>query len=136
MNKIFLIVLTSLLATNVWADSVADSKQLLCASSQVSMCFENGECHVVAPWEVNVPQFTVVDLDKKTISTTKGSEEQRTTPFNHMSRVDGLIYVQGFEAGRAFSIIIDEAMGTLTASIARDGMSVSVFGNCTDADIQ
>lgn len=135
MNKILFALFSGLLASSAWADNIADSDQLLCASSQVSMCFENGECHVVAPWEVNVPQFIVVDLDKKSISTTKGSAEQRTTPFSHMSKADGLVYLQGFEAGRAFSIVIDAAIGTLTASVARDGLSVSVFGNCTDADI-
>lgn len=135
MNKILLGLFTGLLASSAWGDSVADSQRLLCSSSQVSMCFETGQCHVVMPWEVSVPQFIVVDLKKKTVATTKGSAEQRMTPISNMSKADGLIYLQGFEAGRAFSFIIDETLGTLTASIARDGLSVSVFGNCTDADI-
>ena len=49
--------------------------------------------------------------------------------------VDGLIYLQGIEGARAFSFVIDESTGSLTASIARDGISVNVFGACTDADL-
>jgi len=39
------------------------------------------------------------------------------------------------EGGRAFSFVIDEATGLLTVAVARDGLSVSVFGACTDADV-
>jgi hypothetical protein len=45
------------------------------------------------------------------------------------------IVLQGVEAGRAFSFVIDEATGLLTVAVASDGMSVSVYGACTDADI-
>ncbi len=43
--------------------------------------------------------------------------------------------MQGIEQERAFGFVIDEASGLLTASVARDGLAVSVFGACTDADI-
>lgn len=38
-------------------------------------------------------------------------------------------------SGRAFSFVIDEATGHMTVAVSRDGLSVSVFGACTDADI-
>ena len=40
------------------------------------------------------------------------------------------------EAGRAFSFVIDEVTGLLTAALADDGLSLSVFGDCTDADVK
>lgn len=49
-------------------------------------------------------------------------------------RVEGLIYLQGIEGGRAFSFVIHEATGRLAAAIARDGLAVTVFGACTDKD--
>jgi hypothetical protein len=47
----------------------------------------------------------------------------------------GSLCLQGIEGARAFSFVIDESTGSLTASIARDGISVNVFGACTDADL-
>ena len=36
---------------------------------------------------------------------------------------------------RAFSFVIEEASGHMTVAIARDGLSVTVFGVCTDKDV-
>ena len=49
--------------------------------------------------------------------------------------MDGLIYLQGIEGRRAFSIVVDEESGRMTVAVSRDGISVSVFGACTDTDI-
>jgi hypothetical protein len=87
------------------------------------------------PWELDMPQFVVIDLKKKLLSTTKASGENRSTPINYLLRQDQEIILQGVEAGRAFSFIIDELTGLLTAAVARDGVSVAVYGACTDADI-
>jgi hypothetical protein len=43
--------------------------------------------------------------------------------------------LQGVENNRAYSILIEEDSGLLSAAIARDGITMSVFGACTDADI-
>ena len=77
----------------------------------------------------------LVDTKKRTVSTTKASGLDRSTEFTMLKREDGLISVQGVEAGRAFSFVIDELTGRLTAAIARDGLTVTVFGACTDADL-
>ena len=45
------------------------------------------------------------------------------------------IYLQGKEGERTFSFVIDEYSGHMTVAIVRDGISVTVFGACTDADI-
>lgn len=82
-----------------------------------------------------MPEFVVIDLKKKTISTTKASEQNRSTPFTSISRSEGRIYLQGLESERAFSFVIDEASGRLTAAVARDGIAVNVFGACTVTDL-
>ncbi len=117
------------------ADDVADSDKLLCSTSQLVVCFENGECMTMQPWEIGVPQFVVVDTKKKLISTTKASGENRSTPIQTLRREDSTIFLQGVEAGRAFSFSIDEQTGLLTVAVSRDGLTVSVFGACTDSDI-
>jgi hypothetical protein len=131
-----LVALTLLaISSLVVADDVTDSDQLLCSAGEVVVCFEGGECMEVLPWELNVPQFVVVDLKKKTISTTKASGENRSTPIRTLNRDGEAIVFQGIEAGRAFSFTIDKRTGLLTVAVSRDGLTVSVFGACTDTDL-
>lgn len=117
------------------ADDVTDSNRLICAASEVVVCFEGAECTKVLPWEMNMPQFVVIDLKKKSISTTKASGEDRSTPIKMLDRDGEQIVLQGFERGRAFSFTIDKLTGLLTVAISRDGFTASVFGACTDSDV-
>lgn len=117
------------------ADDVSNSDRLVCSASEVTVCFESSDCVDVMPWELDMPQFLIVDLKKKTLSTTKASGENRSSPINHLQRDEQEIILQGVEAGRAFSFVIDKLTGLLTVAVARDGMSVSVYGACTDANL-
>ena len=117
------------------SDNLEGVDELLCAAGNVQICFENNECYAVQPWELSMPDFVVIDTKEKTVSTTKASGENRSTPFSSVERSNGLIYLQGIEGGRTFSFVIEENSGHLTIAIVRDGVSVSVFGVCTDSDV-
>ena len=134
MKQTVLISVLAFAASAAFADNIEGVDRLLCATSRIVVCFEDGDCIDVLPWEIDVPQFVVIDAKKKTLSTTKASGENRSTPIRTLQRDDGTIILQGIEQGRAFGFVIDEESGLLTVSVARDGMSVSVFGACTDAD--
>ena len=134
MKPYLQISVLTLVASAAFADNVENSDKLLCSTSRVVVCFEGGECFDMPAWEMNIPQFIVVDEKKSTISSTKASGENRSTPIRSFQREEGLIIFQGIEEGRAFSVVVDELTGILTAAISRDGASVSVFGACTDAD--
>ena len=124
-----------LIAGIATAENLAGVDRFICSSAQAQICFETGECFSAIPWELDVPDFIVVDLDKKTVSTTEASNLNRSSDFSKVEKADGVIYVQGIEDGRAFSFVIHESTGHMTAAIARDGFSVTVFGACTDVDI-
>jgi len=119
----------------VQADNLEGVDEMICAAAQVQICIENDTCYAASPAELGVPDFVVIDTKKKTISTTKASNENRSTSFTSVSKDDGLIYLQGIEGQRAFSFVIDEATGRMTVAVSRDGLSVSVFGACTDTDL-
>ena len=53
-----------------------------------------------------------------------------------MSRTGGKIFLQGVENGRAFSFLINEATGSLTVAVSRDGVAVAAFGSCTNAKVE
>jgi hypothetical protein len=107
---------------------------MICAEAQVQICIENDTCYSATPAQLDVPDFVIIDTAKKTISTTKASNQDRSTAFTSVERVEGLIYLQGIEGGRAFSFVIDEESGRMTVAISRDGLAVNVFGACTDTD--
>ena len=113
------------------ADNLKGAAKLLCSTGQLAACFDDGECEHAAPWALNVPAFIEVDLAKKQLSTTPASGENRTSPIRSLERTEGRIVIQGIEGGRAFSFLIDEESGALTAAVARNGVGVVVFGNCT-----
>lgn len=113
------------------ADDLTGQQEFLCTAVQVNVCNDDGECSTDQPWNLNIPQFIEVSLKDKKLSTTKASGENRSTPIKNLERADGLIVVQGFENGRAFSFLITEKTGMLVASVAREGKAVAVFGACT-----
>jgi len=113
------------------ADDLTGADRFLCAPGEVTVCAMDGECASGPPWEFNVPDFIEVDLEDGMLRTTEASEENRQTPIPRIIREDGMIVLQGFEMGRAFSFFIDEGSGEMTAAAARDGIFVGAFGVCT-----
>jgi hypothetical protein len=95
------------------------------------VCTGDQECESGPPWAWNIPQFVEVDLETKMLSTTEASGENRTTPAEVLRRENGVIVIQGMELGRAFSIVVSEDLGSMSASIAAEDLTVSVFGACT-----
>ncbi|MGB5689097.1 MAG: hypothetical protein WBM45_07450 [Woeseiaceae bacterium] len=135
MKRITIVLAGLLLAGTAYADPLTGVNKFVCATSQVQICLEGDTCYSTSAWEIGVPDFVVIDLKKSLISTTKSSGEDRSTKFSTVVNDEGTIVLQGMEGGRAFSLVIDEATGFLTAAVARDGFVVSVFGVCTDTDL-
>lgn len=135
MRKTAMACTAILIATATSAENVAGVDEMICAAGQAQVCLETGDCYAATPWELSMPDFVLIDTRKKTISTTASSGENRSTEFTKVERSEGLIHLQGFEGGRAFSFVIHELTGRMTAAVTRDGLSVTVFGACTNADI-
>jgi hypothetical protein len=113
------------------ADDLTGSKTVICSMVQATRCYFDGDCMTGPPWNWGIPQFIEIDFEKKTLSTTKASGENRSTPFKNYEREGNLVFLQGVEAGRAFSMVIDEESGLFTFAVASDGVSVAAFGACT-----
>lgn len=134
MKKYAIAVAAVLLVTTaVSADDLTGAKKLLCSPAQATACDAEEGCETAPPWVWNIPSFIEIDLTEKMMSTTEASGENRATPIANVERTGGRLFLQGIERGRAFSFVIDEATGMITAAVARDGFTVSVFGACTPA---
>ena len=135
MKKLTTLCSALLLSAPAIAENIEDADRVVCASGQAQICLETGDCYEAAPFELAVPDFVVIDVKKKTLSTTEASNENRSSKVKLVESADGLLMLQGIENSRTFSVIIHEATGRMTASISRDGLTVTVFGACTDADL-
>jgi hypothetical protein len=133
LRKGLLLAALLVAADPLLADEVAGAPSLLCAARQVFACAPGVDCSALDPGSLNIPDFVVVDLVEKQLRTTGASGENRTSAIQQVTRAEGLLFLQGVDTGRAWSFLIVEETGALTASVAREALSVSVFGVCTPA---
>ncbi len=122
-----------LAAGSVFADSLLETDQLLCAPGYVTHCSSGGDCELGPPENYNLPEFVRIDLQNPALRTTEASGVDQSTPIEHVIRANGTIYLQGVESGRAYSIVIVEATGDLSFTVVSDGETASAFGACTPA---
>lgn len=118
-------------ALPIAADDLKGTDRFLCAAIQAHLCSTDGQCETAAPWAWNMPEFMEVDLRAKKLHTTQASADNRETPIREVLREQGLIVLQGLERGRAFSVLINEVTGDASLAVARENLTVTVFGSCT-----
>lgn len=136
MRNTLLAVLGLVAGATASAEDLTGAERFLCSAATAMLCVETAECFTVTPWEADIPQFVVVDVKRGVISTTRASAQRRSTPIRNVHRDADRVFLQGAQAGRAFSFVIEEVTGLMTVAVLRDGVTVNVFGACTDADVR
>ncbi len=119
-----------LTAPPVRADDLTGAGRFLCSVVSVGRCDLDG-CEEDTPDGAMIPQFVIVDLGAKLLSTTPASGENRSTPIETFRRDGGLIVLQGLQNGRAFSIVVGEKSGRASVAIAREELVLAVSAVCT-----
>jgi hypothetical protein len=127
------VLVAALSAGSAMADDLSGAERLLCSTTQATACGIAAECATLSPAELNIPQFVLVDVAGKQLSTTVASGENRRTSVDTVRRAEGQIVLQGYERGRAFSLVIQEATGRAAFASAADSRAVMVFAACTPA---
>jgi hypothetical protein len=112
------------------ADDLTGANRFVCSVVTISRCYIDG-CLDDTPDGALVPQFVIVDLGEKLLSTTQASRQNRSTPIESVRREGGLIVLQGLENGRAFSFVIGEKSGVASVAIAREELVLAVSAACT-----
>ncbi len=105
------------------------SAPLLCAAIDLVECAAGGECQKRTAEDVNLPRFINFDFKGQTLAAADGSN--RTAPIQRVERVNGRLILQGGQEGRAWSVVIDEATGSLSAGVVDRQGAFAVFGACT-----
>jgi hypothetical protein len=104
------------------------SAPLLCSSMVILECGADGACARTTHAVANVPPFVKVHPQGKVVSTMDG---KRTSPIKHVERLNGNMYLHGGEGARAWTVIISEATGKMSAAVAGEEHGFLVFGICT-----
>jgi len=112
------------------ADDLTGASRFLCSVVTVGRC-DDGGCWEDTPDGALIPQFVIIDLGAKLLSTTPASGQNRSTPIESVRRDGGLIVLQGLENGRAFSFVISEKSGSASVAIAREELVLAVSAVCT-----
>jgi hypothetical protein len=113
-----------------YADDLTGASRFLCSVVSVGRCDLDG-CTDDTSDGALVPQFVIVDLGAKLLSTTPASGENRSTPIESLRREGGLVVLQGLQNGRAFSFVIAEKSGNASVAIAREELVLAVSAVCT-----
>jgi len=104
------------------------SRTLLCAPSDAMACNPGLGCEYVTIEDVGLPRFLRVEFDKKRLVAI--GNEDRTSPIETVRKDEATTIVQGGQAGRGWSLVVDQANGLMSASIAESGGAFAVFGAC------
>jgi hypothetical protein len=131
MRCIALVALVLLMSTPLVAESIVGADKFICAVVVQEVCASDAPCTDGGPtWDTSIPEFLEFDLKQEIISTTRASGEERSSKLT-VRRDSGLIIMQAYEVGKAFSIVINESTGIASASVTADGEVISVFAACT-----
>lgn len=106
------------------------SKTLLCSPGDARECSAEGSCNHVSVNSINIPRFITVDFKGKKLSGVDADAEQENTAIQNVKMGDGKTIVQGIEHQRAWSIVIDQASGNMSAMISDNHAGFVVFGAC------
>jgi len=108
------------------------SEKLLCVPVEVQECTVGKGCERTTVDDVNLPQFIRIDFKKKTLSGTAPDGDGETTAIQNVQTREGeKTILQGAEGQRAWSIVIDQTSGKMSASVSDNRTGFVVFGACT-----
>jgi hypothetical protein len=112
-------------------DSLVGKDAILCAPGYFTHCSSGGVCETRPADNYGIPNFLRFDLERGLLLTSEASDEDASSPIQSISRTNGEIYLQGVEAGRVFSVVIVEALGTGSMAIIASGETATAFLACT-----
>ncbi len=125
-------VLAVLLPVYAGAGTYDGSQPIICAPVTAVSCTADGKCESSGPAGVNLPPFLRVNAAEKIISGTRPDGETREVAISHSAKGEGVIFLQGSQEGRAWSLEIDRTNGMMTLAVAGREEGFLAFGACTN----
>jgi hypothetical protein len=77
-----------------------------------------------------MPTFMNFDLDKKVVESARKGGDRRTSKIVSISNQGDVLVLLGDEGTNGWSVTIHKSSGSLTGSVATDGIGYLIFGSC------
>lgn len=103
----------------------------MCAFTDVYECETVTGCQRASLDAINIPEFVVIDLDKKQLTGASIADTNRTEDIEGMTSTDKLIFLHGTQDEETWNATITLETGSLAGGITSGPSSFAVFGNCT-----
>ena len=113
------------------AAATAATGSYMCAFTDVYECETVTGCQRASLDAVNIPEFIVIDLDKKQLTGASMADTNRTEDIEGMTSTDKLVFLHGTQDEETWNATITLETGSLAGGITSGQSSFSVFGNCT-----
>ena len=113
------------------ADGMDGKMPVICATNEVFDCGPNVDCVKDTPDVVNLPRFIRLDFAAKKAFTKRQDGEERTAEITSQQVADGTVILQGIQLDHAWSLVISQATGDMSLTIAGDAVGFVIFGSCT-----
>ena len=97
------------------------SKPLVCTADDTIECSDGGSCHPGDAEDVGLPALFRIDLKAKQVTGLSGQGEGEHAPITNVRKEDGRLILQGGQAGRGFSLVVD-AGGQSTMTVSGSGV--------------
>lgn len=113
------------------ADLIDETKQLVCAATEVAGCEEAGTCIQGPATAFNLPVLLRISMKDMAIESTREGGERRNSPVARAEAKDDELVLQGAESGATWIATIHWQSGRMTVTVAREGEAYVIFGACT-----
>ncbi len=97
---------------------------------EVIECAPGIECRKGIPDNFEFPQFIKINFKEKMLVGKSNNQRIDTSPIEKVEIMEGNLILHGSQNGRAWNIVISQATGKMTGTVAADGFSFTVFGAC------
>jgi hypothetical protein len=107
------------------------SAPILCAVMGVTECDRWGGCEPIEPDVLRLPPFVRVNVGTKALEATDGSGRKTDIHSSMLVKEKERLILHGGEHGRAWSLVIGQKTGEMTAAIADYHGGFFISGVCT-----
>lgn len=102
----------------------------ICAVTKIIECLPGGDCLEITPEQALIPVFIKVNFKEKKLSSLD-KNDPKSSKIGNVTIANGQIMLQGSEENRAWSMVVDQSNGKISASVSGKSHGFILFGKCT-----
>lgn len=125
------VMATAFVSAGVSAQGMDGSSDIVCSVVDVVGCAEGGGCVQGSAGSFELPEFVILDAQKKVIRAAYESGHDAVSPVKNLERSGDHLVLQGVENSRGWALAINTKTGRMSASGVGDAVSFLAFGACT-----